>query len=283
MTTTATTANSPPCAEFSTLPPELRSQVWRDALPESFNPTFFIYKKGCWQPRYILESDEDYDAENFYGIHMIYRHDFLDRVEADMPMFFVNREARGIVRGWLSQQGIEVCFRKGAAQPAFLRHFNPLRDAVYVPVEKYNEFCNEPLLRPFEPDLEGRTYSYGGREVPNLAIPAELFWDFVATSDDIILEYYVPAILLVVVNAQAELDSVDKDGRWRQWEFGSTRERALVWDLENRKFNWDNGEPVCDRDMYDRIEEVANKDVIEKLIRDRNSLFEIRPVMAVRR
>lgn len=283
MTMTATTTNSSPPPKFSTLPPELRSQIWRDALPENFNPTLFFYKKGCWQPRYILESDEDYDAENFYGIEMKYRHEFLDRVEVDIPLFFVNREARGIVRGWMSRKGIEMCFRQGAAQSVFLRHFDPLRDALYVPVDKYDEFCNEPLLRAFEPDLEGITHSYGGREVPNIALPAELFWDFVATSDDIILEYYVSAKLIVVINAQADLDSDEKEGRWQQWEFGSVRERALVWNLDHRKFSWDEGEHICDQDIYNRIEEVANKDVAEKLVRDRNSLFEIRAVMAVRR
>lgn len=278
MTTTIDVLSS---SRLLSLPAELRNQIWRECLPEEPEPAFFLYKKGCWQPRYISESDEDYDAENFYGIHMKYRHEFLDPVEVSLPLFFVNREARGVVHTWMNMQSIKIRFRQGSTQPIFVRHFVPSRDALYVPPERYDEFCCEPLERGFEPDLIGQTHSYGGREVPNLAIPEHLFWMIGTAWEEVILDWVYPAVLLVVMNANEDPHSYDNCGKLLKWRLESTRARSLVWDLENRRFKWGEGESVCDQDMYDRIEETANRDMAGRLDADWFRSFEIRPVIVV--
>lgn len=268
--------------QFSTLPAELRTQIWRECLPEEIESAVFTYKKGCWQPRYILESDEDYDAENFYGIHVNYRHELLDSTEIKLPLFFVNREARGIAQAWIRTQGIRIRFRQGATQPVFVRHFIPLQDTLYVPPERYDEFCCEPYDRVFEPDLVGQTLSHGGREVPNVAIPEHLFWLIGTPFEEVFLQWYCPAVLLVVMNAHADTGPYDKCGKLLEWRLKNTRTRSLIWSLEHRRFTWGEGESVCDQDMYDRIEEMANRDLVGWLVSDSYPSFEIRPVLVVR-
>jgi hypothetical protein len=82
---------------FSRLPPGLRNQIWPDALPKKAKQAIYFYKKGCWRPRRLTKADVDYDPKNDeLNLKFEFHHNLLDYVQFEIPIFFVNREARGI-------------------------------------------------------------------------------------------------------------------------------------------------------------------------------------------
>jgi hypothetical protein len=90
---------------FSVLPLELREQIWRDALPKPAGPALYFYRgRGCWVPRPLTESDPGYkagaDRQAFE-----FRTDRLGHDnQFDLPLVFVNREARRVALAWLRKQ-----------------------------------------------------------------------------------------------------------------------------------------------------------------------------------
>ncbi|PYH81572.1 hypothetical protein BO82DRAFT_402365 [Aspergillus uvarum CBS 121591] len=61
--------------QFVKLPTELRSMIWKVALPEKpIGPFLYSYKPGYWSPRRLL----------------------VDPVKFSMPLLLVNRQARAI-------------------------------------------------------------------------------------------------------------------------------------------------------------------------------------------
>lgn len=94
---------------FSSLPPELRNQIWCVAMPDKVGPAFYFYRKGCWCPRSLSKSDEEYGPEYDENILFFeFRYDLLDDAQFEVPLVFVNREARGIALAWVREQGIEL-------------------------------------------------------------------------------------------------------------------------------------------------------------------------------
>ncbi|KAF2689014.1 hypothetical protein K458DRAFT_291837, partial [Lentithecium fluviatile CBS 122367] len=77
------------------LPTELRNQIRHDALSNEMEPAFAFYKTGCCQPR---GADPD--------LYVVFRHDLLDAPQIDMPLAFVNHEARGIALAWIREKGL---------------------------------------------------------------------------------------------------------------------------------------------------------------------------------
>lgn len=80
---------------LSSLAPELRSQIWHQALPDSVGSTLYTYKPGCFGPREFEEGDVEYD-ETGEILVMEWRHDLLDDSQFAIPLFFFNREATAI-------------------------------------------------------------------------------------------------------------------------------------------------------------------------------------------
>ena len=124
---------------FSILPAELRNQIWQDALPDKVGQALYFYRKGCWCPRRLTEADEDYDPENDeLNLNIEFFHDLLDYVQFEVPLFFVNHEARGITLSWIHEQGLKIHFREDRCSLIFERLFDPIHDTLYVPLNKWN-------------------------------------------------------------------------------------------------------------------------------------------------
>jgi len=90
---------------FPRLPLELRDQIWQDALPGASGPALYFYeRRGYWRSRLLTESDhgyrpgEDDMALTFHPDSMDTHHQF------EVPLAFVNREARRAVLRWVHQQ-----------------------------------------------------------------------------------------------------------------------------------------------------------------------------------
>lgn len=46
--------------QFMSLAIELRSQIWRDALPDTIEPALYQFERRCWHPVFLSESDYQY-------------------------------------------------------------------------------------------------------------------------------------------------------------------------------------------------------------------------------
>jgi hypothetical protein len=73
----AVAINSSTFSYFSSLPPELSFQIWRDVLPDKDGPALYFYRMGCWLPRQLSESNDGYGANVGDNINLEFRHDFI--------------------------------------------------------------------------------------------------------------------------------------------------------------------------------------------------------------
>ena len=268
---------------FSNLPPELRNQIWRDVLPNKVGPALFFYRKGCWCPRRLSESDEGYDRENDENnLNFEFCHDLLDDVQFEVTLVFVNCEARSIALAWVREHGIKIRCRKDRQYPVFVRPFNPMRDALYIELNKWTDFLCEPDDRRFQPDLYEQLLDIK-TDLTQIAVPEVLLQSEVATLPEMLRHFFNLKVLLIVVNAQPDLRSGDDDVKvQRRWDFESTESRAFFWNDDRGCFDFGDSEYIRDEALYKLIEEVE-KGLGHGLTENHIQNFEIRRVFAVRR
>ncbi|KAJ4263513.1 hypothetical protein NW762_006332 [Fusarium torreyae] len=256
---------------FTDLPSELRNQIWHQALPVLSQPGLFSYhRKGCWQPKWLTPDDWDYYPGGYDNIRFEFRHDLLT-MPVEMPLFFVNRETRGIALSWIRNNGIEIRFSENRLH--FIRRLNPEFDALYLPMEKMLDFDMEPVDRMFEPDLIERMLS----EITYLrrfAMPE----DFFRTEEPLPDAWgsFGIRVLYVIVGTQPDMKG--------QWEIEEREGRAIIWNVESRKFELGDGCDICDESLYQLILE-DKKEIGKALIHHHlaDKPLEIRPVVAVRK
>ncbi|KAL9630073.1 MAG: hypothetical protein Q9164_006597 [Protoblastenia rupestris] len=280
---TAAATNSSRFPLFSSLPPELRNQTWRNALPEKLGPALYFYRKGCWCPRRLSESDEGYDPENDENnLNFEFRHDLLDDVQFEVALVFVNREARGIALAWVREQGIEIRRRENRQYPVFVRPFNPIRDALYIELNKWMDFLCEPDDRRFQPDLFEQLL-VTETDLKRIAVPEALLRSEVATLPEMLRHFFNLKVLLIIVNAQPNLQSGDNDMKvQRRWEFECAQGGAFFWNDDRGCFDFGDCEYIGDETLYRLIEE-ASKGLGQELAKNDIRSFEIRLVFAVRK
>lgn len=94
---------------FPKLPRELRDMIWEEAAAQPneslSDPTLYFYRgPGNWKPYLLPESHPGYQpGEDYMGL------DFCtDSLDGDnqfqLPLLFVNREARAVALRWLRKQ-----------------------------------------------------------------------------------------------------------------------------------------------------------------------------------
>lgn len=167
---------------FSLLPPELRIQIWRKPLPQHPAPSFFSFKKGCWQVRSLPESDAKEMGIGYDGTHLLQEFDTdrLDKVETDVPLFFVNREARSVAISWIHQHRIEMRSFIRDRKPIlkFFRNFEGPEDALYVGSSRLDDLANEIDDMFFGDPDSGLLDRHVWHEFPivkRIAIPEDIF------------------------------------------------------------------------------------------------------------
>lgn len=217
----------------------------------------------------------------------------------EVPLAFVNREARRAVLRWVhkqvgsfqstqcgdfpelltSMQGIEI-----RPQPAgdvmFARHFNPELDALYVPGDKWLEFCLEPSDRMFRPDLVEKHVEVHS-SLGKLAVPLEEFLDHDVISwvPEMLEKWFVSlGVVLVVMDPQP--DSIR--GPW-SWEVRGGEGWWLSWNKESAKFDLHEGSGGGgDGDLRKKILVAANGRLRYEMLICGRSQLEVRPVFGVR-
>lgn len=263
---------------FSRLPAELRNQIWQDTLPDKIGQLLYFYKKGCWCPRRVVEGDQGYDPDNDeLNLAYEFRHELLNHVKIDVPGYFVNREAHSIASAWVRRQGLKLCSHKGKL--IFVRPFDPLLDTLYVPLEKWSDFLNEPHDRQFQPDLLYRGLDCPGISFTRIAIPKTVLEDDPDPLPAFFEWYERFERLFVIANPLPELQPDDNDTRVQQqrWELEGTQGPMHFWN--GAGFEWQDSHDVGDNALYKRIEETSNM-LIETLVRIGKDRFEVRSAFA---
>ena len=268
---------------FSSFPQELRDQIWRDAMPDKVGPALHFYRKGCWCPRRLSKPDEGYDPENDENnLNFEFRHDLLDDIIFEIPLVLVNHEARGVALAWIREQSIEIRPREDGKYPVFVHLFDPMCDALYIALDKWDDFLCEPDDRLSQPDLFEQLVDIKS-ELTRIAVPEALLRSELATLPEMFRYFLDLKVLFIVIDAQPDLQSAENDVKvQRWWEFDSTQGGAFYWDYDRGGFDSGDSEYIGDETLYRLIEE-AKKALGGGLAKNHIRSFEIRPVFAVRR
>jgi len=302
---------------FSSLSPELRDQIWREALPK-IGPTLHFYKRGCWCPRQLSQSDEGFYHENGYNNEELnlwfeLRNDLVEPAQFKLPLVFVNHEAREIALAWVKQQGDKIKMRisentenevireqvsdlradgnlvikncessrHGVRQdPVFVRPFDMIRDVLYIGVDKWRDFLEEPSDRQSEPDLIDRIVTVRPN-VTRIAVPEAMLCSKYADELMYILEDYSwIRTLFIIIDMWPNVRLADSDIMAHQWwELESTGEGNFIWNADHEGFDCEwIGDEARHKSIADAIVGLREK-ILENSIRR----FEVRPVFAVAR
>ncbi|MCJ1436609.1 hypothetical protein MMC27_005989 [Xylographa pallens] len=268
---------------FSNLALELRDQIWRDALPDEVGPALYFYREGCWCPRHLLQTDEEYDSTYELNLKFEFRLELLDVVQIKVPSFFVNREARKIALGWVRKHGIEIRSHKDKTFPIFVSFFNPTRDVLYVALDRWDEFFREPDNRCFQPDLVGQTLDITTANVTRIAVSETLFQKEVAGELAYILAQWYSQLeeLFIIVDPQPDMQFADIDMKAQQrWELQSLQSKTFFWNSAPGCFEDRDGKNVDDETLCRLVGE-ANKELGEELTKNDVRSFEIRRICTV--
>ena len=287
---------------FTNLAPELRHQIWNAALPDEIGPVLYFYKTGGWHPQHP-GNDESY-------VDLEYRHDLLDAVQIEIPLFFVDREARHIVLAWIQKQNIKMrvyAHEDGQLQaPVFMSHFDPVHDVLYIAVDKWNEFLCEPDDRCFQPDMVDQFIHVHPANITRIAMPEALFrgeGEVAAALAELIViiisfsffdlwfsdlqqsqdRYFGQLrVLFIMVDTPLDLQPV-KNGMKMQprWELKNVKGGAFFWNHDHGRFDFNESEHLIDEALRKLIEEI-NEWLSKELVKNSIRSFEVRPVFAMR-
>ncbi|KAL6882469.1 hypothetical protein HDV57DRAFT_63980 [Trichoderma longibrachiatum] len=284
---------------FSSLPPELRMQIWWESVPDLDGITLHNYQKGYWDPRNVPKAEsEEADAEGARGtdeepITFSFHHEKLNTVHVDVPLAFVNREARGVALAWAREEGLRLHFNEAKECPVFVHRFEPARDALFVGIDQWRPFCNEPHNRLAEPDLSGLVVN-NTTELTRLAVPHTTIWRDVTSLADVL--HWYPRLRTMYIVLDIDVDIVretllakgDRNKararlQRQQWKVKDSPERSLVWDREKRQFVWRGRETWSfgSSELCGQMEEMGGE-LAQRLAEKEDGEFEIRPVYAVK-
>ncbi|KAG5937971.1 hypothetical protein E4U60_001575 [Claviceps pazoutovae] len=172
----------------------------------------------------------------------------------------------------------------------FIRPFNPERDPLYIPHDKWDQFIDEPSNK-----LDERSELVPGVDIVHKAIsfamPQDVFCDPVMLQclPEIQNRWFdEPGRLFVILDAQpqrigspAERDS--GHGVW--WEMEGQENEALVWNKKGGKFVLQKGAKPFDKECMWLLERFQEFESIlgDSMLDFACETFEIRFVHAVRR
>jgi hypothetical protein len=106
-------------------------------------------------PRYKAETELDCDPDNGENNWCLEFHcSRMNPLQIDVPLFHVNQEARRSILSWIHDQGLALRFCRKKQSLVFIRSFDPKRDLLYVPENRWYDFQVEPFDPGEEPDLE---------------------------------------------------------------------------------------------------------------------------------
>ncbi|KAF9879062.1 hypothetical protein CkaCkLH20_03295 [Colletotrichum karsti] len=278
---------------FQDLPTELRIHIWEDALPDEIKPALYSYKPGCWKPRQMTESEYNYDPSNADNNWLIeFNHRMLGDAPLNIPLLWVNSEARDVVVAWAAKQGLEMRESEGEDKrirgPVPMRPFHPEQDALYVSLDDWDGFMNEVLELPFTLGWDQMDRQFGTQcEVYKVAVPETLFRERDAAWRSL-PELFQPCPLVKEVYlvhdpqpdpaADASLSSSGSVSVQKRYEIvKKAEELELVWDPEGQVWL----EHAAEAGSLDQFVHQAAEELLQELTNYHIQEFNIRSIHAV--
>lgn len=156
---------------FTSLPPELRNQIWIQSLPH-IGPAAFIYKQGCWtSSKTWVFSAPDFSQPQGEELELRFCHDTLARIPLELPLLLACQEARAIALTWAYNQYGAIVRRNGIS-----KIFGFSRDVLYISLAAFDEFCKDPYDK-WETDLNSDRTFMSPSSVRKITVHAEMFDD----------------------------------------------------------------------------------------------------------
>ncbi|KAF4337891.1 hypothetical protein FBEOM_8256 [Fusarium beomiforme] len=155
-----------PFPQFAKLPPEVRIAIWEHILPDGDGAALYIYNMDWWALHVTPGvAFHDMTAE---GIRQLSR---TPRVQVPIPECArVCKEARKAVEQWTKTNNFEWFYREETKGDILTRPFDPERDILYVPRNKWESFLL--LTADWDDDNERDTIARIMASVKYLALPA---------------------------------------------------------------------------------------------------------------
>ncbi|KAF3396609.1 hypothetical protein DPV78_007410 [Talaromyces pinophilus] len=273
---------------FPLLPTELRLQIWHEALPPPISQPLYFYEKGCWGPRHLTETDPDYDPNNDEHNWCLEFHcSRLTPLKIDVPLFYVNQEARRSVLPWIHDQDLAIRFSREMQSLVLVRSFDPERDTLYVSEDQWHDFHVEPFDRMFEPDLENKNLSCFAPAFRRLAVPSALIMKDPRAFGELFHWYYGIDQILLIVEARPdgfwhEGNEIKVQQRWEP-ESGGIQWPTFCWNHASDSFLWEGNRDVFGNDpLYKALQDVGPQ-LVEKLRESRMQRLAIQPTLVVKK
>lgn len=250
---------------FSKLPPELRNMIWRHTLDRDEGLVLYPYKKGYWCPRLASTPDDDGFDPIHPEINVVFefRPD-LYRVRIEVPVAFVNTEARRNAIAWAQEQHPRILtyfegYGPNQYEPIFLRAFNSDHDALYVAPGQLGDFIREESDTQFarEKEISSPFKRF------HIAMPESLVRDE-AVELPKILDYYGLARLYIIVGALPSIVPYHtySDAAERLYECKASQ-RVALWTDFHWEFDFTAG--ICASNEFRRLVESAADGLGESL------------------
>lgn len=210
---------------FSSLPTELRAQIWIDAISTLDDPAVFIYhpdsctmtRKVYWDelPEHLLQFDYYYELSSPTLL--------LDGLLA------ASKESRTHALQWLERQDTMERWKCRDSGHRVLRSFDPGLDTLYIPLSSLTGFGTQLVDLLFQPENYEQRIGPQRTHLRRIAIPRRAF----ETGDYEILtavaEYIQDLEVLYVV---ANYDDIDKPDDGVGDQFPRTR-----WELQAHRIS----------------------------------------------
>ncbi|KAF2148513.1 hypothetical protein K461DRAFT_271998 [Myriangium duriaei CBS 260.36] len=149
----------PSFAPFPILPPELRRNIWQEALLEYIKPAFYGWERDLWQPQHDLSDRLSSSSDDANTCPVLrYRHDLLKGISIKIPLAYVNHEARSETMLAVREHNISITYSQADEETrlAVIKHNTSIGhsppDEIFEPV----------FVRPFNPEMDVLTVHFHG-------------------------------------------------------------------------------------------------------------------------
>ncbi|KAI0202325.1 hypothetical protein F4808DRAFT_72188 [Astrocystis sublimbata] len=233
--------------QFSKLPPELRNQIWYEALPQLRRPALTPWKLGCWRKGSIKPTEPQFDPTNpDMNLTREFDSNLLPKPQMSVPMALAHRDACGIAVAWAQKhasQQVSCCLDEG--QPSFLRTFDPAFDVMHIAPYMWKSCIQEAVDQGFGDDFLEKVHE------PRFGLQIALSKNCLLFGADLedFLGWFVDIDRLYIIEDGLEIDKIPTadDSTPQLFELDDPKP-LVVWDDDERR--WQFGS-LIDNDTED--------------------------------
>ncbi|RGP77582.1 hypothetical protein FLONG3_4273 [Fusarium longipes] len=211
---------------FPRLPPELRAQIWKHALPSSDPARIYIYRPDCWE----LEDMIQYDF-----------HPEKATQEVTTPLLHVNREARQETLSWSERHWFDITYHHNTKTFSFQREMDE-DEILYVHVGDIEGFTDPETL--FRDDLGWEYYTLF--HISHIALPEMYFRHGWKHGIPLPFTFLSSSITIYVIRGEQP----DDTGLWDLVPNGCG---TVVWSPAENEFEIRGGQGGADEDILLQI------------------------------